>query len=123
MGETRGGGKEGEGERERGGKNERRRGRGGRAPGPQKGETKASSLSAGLQPTSSPACSATRPCWTGRTEPPWEGQCPLHLAPATLAKELAEAGPMSFLSSVFPASVTEQMTPCTSRASERPLEP
>ena len=122
MGETRGAGEEGEGERERGGKNERRRGRGGRAPGPQRGETKASSLCAGLQPTSSPACSATRPCWTGRTEPPWEGQCPLHLAPATLAKELVEAGTVSFLSSVFPASVTEQMTPCTSRTSEQPFE-
>lgn len=85
-GETRGGGKEGERGRERGRRNERRREKGGRAPGPQRGETKASSLSAGLPPTSSPVCSATRPCWTGRTEPHLGRVAPC--SSVCLAKEL-----------------------------------
>lgn len=41
----------------------------GRELGPLKGEAKASSLSAGLLPISSPVYSTTRPCWTGRTGP------------------------------------------------------
>lgn len=41
----------------------------GKGPEPLRGELKASCVSAGSQPTSSLACSATRPCWTGRMGP------------------------------------------------------